>query len=397
MHDYRCWTTWIAASVAAALFSTVSVEAAVVVKAPLTATASAPNAKGHAGLVLRTTTKGQFTVSGRGLAAHRSYDVVVGGIKVGTFTTNARGVGKAKFRTAAGNGAANAHGRKRLLGFDPRGDKVVVRDGTTSDDDLVGEMPGRDDSTSGAFACCEPNDDSGEGEGKCVTKPASDCAASGGTATQVTSCVPDPCAQTPPSGAVCCLPGSARGVFLDGDDEGDSEVECEDVASVEACVAQGGAVVTATSCDPNPCRPAPPTSVCCLPGSAEGAFVGDDDGWGEHHTEAECVLHESADACTAAGGTVVTASSCHPDPCAVTSPPPVLACCFPGSADGGFVRDDVWGGPSSAECQMLPPPACVGQGGTVSGPSCATHPCSGRRGKDRGDDDSQGDDSQGDG
>src|SRR5262249_20242238 len=148
---------------------------------------------------------------------------------------------------------------------------------------------------------------------------------------------------------------------------------------------------SATSCEPNPCEPTQPTTVCCLPGSAEGAFVRDDDGGdGEHHNQPECVRHESADACTAAGGTVVTAISCHPNPCTVPPPPP-HACCFPGSADGAFIGDR--GGSRSEECRMLPPPACVGQGGRVSGPSCASHPCSRHGGGDDGD--GQGDDSQG--
>lgn len=392
-HNRRLDLALVAATVAFALSQAVLAQGTVVTKSPLRGTASAPHANGHARLVLRGATKGRFTVTGHGLAAHRSFDVIVGGIKVGAFVTNANGVGKAKFRTSSGSTAA-AHGPKLLLGFDPRGDKVVVRDGTTSDDDLVGEMPGGGDSTSGAFACCHSDAD-GEGELECTMKTPSDCAAAGGTSTQVRSCVPDPCTPNPPPGTVCCLPGSAQGAFVRSEHDGDSDAECEEVASVEACMAQGGAVVSATSCDPNPCKSAPPTTVCCVPGSVDGAFVGDDGGGCDHRNETKCVIHESPDACTASGGAVVSASSCEPNPC-VEPPPPPLGCCLPGSADGAFVADHDWHHAGGLRCEMLPPPACIGRGGKVSGPSCASDPCAPQGGGDGGDGNSQGDDDQGD-
>src|SRR5262249_50203841 len=90
------------ASAAAVVLSTPPAHGASVVKTPLVATASAPRAKGRAVLALRATSKGTFTVRGRGLAANHPFDVVVGGIKVGTFTTNAHGAGKVTFHTGSG-------------------------------------------------------------------------------------------------------------------------------------------------------------------------------------------------------------------------------------------------------------------------------------------------------
>jgi hypothetical protein len=350
------------ASAAAVVLSTAAAHGAPVVKVPLSATASAPRAKGRAVLALRTTSKGAFTVRARGLAANHPFDVVVGGIKVGGFTTNAHGVGKVTFHTASGKGAAKVRGHKLLLGFDPRGSDVIVRDRKTSDDDLHGKCPGGDDSASGAFACCGSQHD-GAGDIPCATKAPAKCTAEGGTPTSVTSCVPSPCTSTPPPGAVCCVPGSAGGAFMH-DDGDESEIECEDVASVEACVAKGGAVVTATSCKPNPCIPTPPTTACCLPESAASAFIDEDDDGGK--PQSGCVSHMSASACIAAGGTVVSAGSCHPDPCGPTTPPVAVGCCL--------------GGGNETECQMLAPDACTSAGGTVAGKSCAPDPCSGGEG-----------------
>jgi len=359
------------ASAAVVVLSTAAARDASVVNAPLTATASAPRAKGRAVLALRATSKGAFTVRGRGLAANHPFDVVVGGIKVGGFTTNAHGVGKATFRTASGKRAAKVRGHKLLLGFDPRGNVVIVRDRKTSDDDLRCRFPGGDDSASGAFACCGPQRD-GSGDVPCATKTPAECTADGGTPTSVTSCVPNPCPPTPPPGAVCCIPGSADGAFMHDDDDDDFEIECEDVASVEACVAKGGAVVTATSCHPNPCVPAPPSTVCCLPESAASAFIRDDD---DESPPSQCVSHTSPDACRAAGGTTVSAGSCHPNPCGPNTPPAV-ACCLGGDDD-------------EAECKMLAPDACMNAGGMVSGTSCSSDPCPG------GDDDHPGDEDHG--
>ena len=253
---------------------------------PLSPTMHAPGARGTAKLVLKSGSTGRFSVKGRHLAAGKSFDVVVNKVKVGTLTTGPSGGGVARFSTSP-------TGRAGMLGFDPRGAEVEVRDGDSGDDDLDSDMP--DDQPDSAIGCCvgERHDD---GETECEDLTAAECAARGGTATTATSCLPDPCGTKPPATSVCCLAHSAAGASEDDD----PEVECEDDLSAADCGTRGGTVVTATSCDPNPCQPVPPpeTIICCVPDGGE----------------AEC-RHVTPDHCTGAGGTPSSAASCDPDPC----------------------------------------------------------------------------------
>ncbi len=244
----------------------------------LTATSHAPGARGRASLVLPTAATGRLHVSARGLAPDASFDVVIGGIKVATLTTTPLGTGKVKLST-------RPHGATGLLGVDPRGKAIEVRD-DNGDDDLEGDMPGDDGSASGVFACCASDDDGTE----CEVETADECTGNGGTSqTGVTSCIPNPCGVTPPSEVVCCLPAS-------GDNQ---EAECDEV-SMQECATAGGTVVAGTSCDPNPCAPVPSPQVvaCCVP-----------DG-----DELDCE-EATPDDCTAAGGSASGATSCDPDPC----------------------------------------------------------------------------------
>jgi hypothetical protein len=253
----------------------------------LTPTSNAPHAHGRATLALKTTSKGRFRVIARGLAGHASFDLVVGGVKVGTLTTNAGGSGKAKLST-------NPKPSEGLLGVDPRGKSIEVRD-ENGDDDLQGDMPDDGDSTAGAFACCQPDDD----ETECEVRTPDECTAKGGTTVAgVDSCIPNPCSGTPPGGGndvVCCFPGSSTGAFVDEE----SEAECDEV-TMQECAMAGGAVVQATSCDSNPCAPVPPptVTVCCVPDGSE--------------TECEILTPEH---CSAAHGTPNAALSCESNPC----------------------------------------------------------------------------------
>lgn len=88
--------------------------------------------------------------------------------------------------------------------------------------------------------------------------------------------------------------------------------------------------------------------ICCEP---------DDD-----HAECE---DRTADECVARGGTVTSATSCLPNPCAEVAPPErETICCVP---------DD--GGP---ECEDRSPAACAARGGvTVEANSCNPNPCGG--------------------
>ena len=261
----------------------------------LTATGHAPRARGLAKLSLKSGSSGTFSVRAKHLPGGQTFDVVVNKVKVGTLTTSPSGSGSAKFSTAP-------HGRAAMLGFDPQGAEVEVRD-EQGEDDLDGEMPGGNPSS--AIGCCLPDDD---GETECEPLTAADCTAHGGTATSATGCFPNPCpSQPPPTPVVCCIAHSAAGAFVDDD----PEVECEDDASSAECAAEGGMVVHATSCEPNPCQPTPPPNlvICCVSQGDQGQQQG------QPQTEpAECA-HITAAECTAEGGTASTATSCQPDPC----------------------------------------------------------------------------------
>ena len=261
---------------------------------PLLATTHAPGASGTAKLIMKSASNGRFSVKGRHLAAGKSFDVVVNNVKVGTLSTGPGGGGIARFSTSP-------KGRNALLGFDPRGARIEVRESDSGDDDLDSDMP--DNQPDSAVACClgehdGNDDDQGDEQGQTECEDdmtAAECQAQGGTPMTSTSCLPNPCATTPPPpSTVCCIAHSATGAFVDDD----AEVECEDDAT--ECAAHGGTVVQATSCDPNPCQPAPPPDlvICCVP----------DDG------ESECE-RVTADHCTTAGGTTSTATSCDADPC----------------------------------------------------------------------------------
>ena len=262
------------------------------VKGSLTATSHAPRARGRATLALSTASKGRFRVVARGLTPNASFDLVVGGIKVGAFTTSGAGVGKVKLNTAP----TRSQG---LLGVDPRGKTIEVRDGSSGDDDLDGDMPDDGGSATGAFACCVPDDDGAE----CEVKTPDECTADGGMSQAgVASCIPNPCGGTPPSEVVCCFPGSSTGAFIDDE----QEAECDEV-SMQECAMAGGTVVQATSCEPNPCAPVPPSqvTVCCIPGRDQTA----------------CEIL-TPDLCATSNGTPSTAPSCDDDPCGQNSTGP---------------------------------------------------------------------------
>lgn len=276
---------WVAAIVTGAFaLGAAGAGAAVQVKKDLTATVHAPGAKGKAKLVLRSAASGKFTIAARRLAPNHAFDVIVHHIKVATLHTTRGGSGRAQL-----SAPANRH--DGMLGVDPRGDQVEVRD-DQGDDVLVGDMPD-DAQDPNAIACCVAHGH----ETECEDLTLAACAAANGTPTAGTSCLPDPCNAAPPAndGMVCCLSGSAAGAVIDDD----PEIECEDVSAAD-CAAAGGVAVQAASCDPNPCAPVPPPQVviCCVPDGGEA--------------ECEEVTPEH---CTAQAGTVSTAPSCESDPC----------------------------------------------------------------------------------
>lgn len=206
------------------------------------------------------------------------------------------------------------------------------------DDALGGQLPD-DDATD--VTCCLP-DGGGDGDAECEDRTAEECTAQGGTVVGATSCLPNPCGATPPADTdiVCCLPD-------------DSGTECEDRTPAE-CLNQGGTVVEATSCAPNPCAATPPTLdiQCCLP-----------DGGGDGPAECE---DRTAEECIAQGGIDMGPGTCTPDPCADLPPAnPDIQCCLPDN-----------GGDGAAECEDRTPAECVALGGIDMGPgTCTPNPC----------------------
>ncbi|MFN8546260.1 MAG: TMEM14 family protein [Candidatus Binatia bacterium] len=259
----------------------------------LIATSAAPRARGWASFILRGSSTGKFMVMAKRLAPNAVFDVVVGDVKVAQLTTNGRGNAKVRLRTSP-------RSHDLLLGFDPRGDDVVVRD-DQGRDCLVGSIPGETDSASGA--CCLTRSHGAESHTECEDLTAAACTAAGGAPSTATSCVPDPCTPPPTGDVVCCVAGSAAGAHLDDH----CRVSCQDITVAE-CAAARGKVVPATSCDPNPCRPVPPAGQvgCCLT---------EDDG------DVECE-HVTPERCAALGGSAAGAF-CAP------------ALCGGGDHDGG--------------------------------------------------------------
>jgi hypothetical protein len=250
------------------------------VKAGLTATGIDPNAQGQVGLGIRGN-DGTFDLKVNRLDRKTGYDVVVNGVKVASVRTSGGGGGHLRFRTRPTS-------KDLVLGFDPRGAQLSVRNGA-GHDVLIGSLPATAvDPT--ATACCVPD---GNGGSTCQELTADACTAATGIASQQATCIPDPCTATPPPATMVCCTNET------GDDE--SESECEDHDATE-CAAAGGMLVDAASCDPNPCAPVPPPTgdavACCV----------------THENETECEVI-TTEACTASNGTAMTGTTCEPDPC----------------------------------------------------------------------------------
>lgn len=292
---------------------------------------TATTAKGRAVVSIKNASNGRFEVRVQKLAGNTSYDLVVGGVKVATLTTTKGGAARATF-------ASRPRGHDLLLGFDPRGDAVEVRNGAGVNV-LTGNVPATGGGNDTDVTCCVP-DGGGDGPAECEDRTVDECAAQGGTVVTATSCLPNPCSNTPPTNAaiVCCIPD-------------DSGPECEDRMPAE-CLAAGGAVVEATSCTPNPCAATPPPSdddvQCCIPDSNVYEC--------EDRTISECA---------AAGGINKGPGDCSPNPCGDLLPPASRGlCCLPNA--GG---DEV-------ECEDRTPTACAAAGGVSKGNgACAVDTC----------------------
>lgn len=242
------------------------------------------DASGRIRLAMRKASDGRFEIQAVKLDPNASYDLLLNGVKVASLTTNGNGKAKARFRS-------RPRGRDQLLGFDPRGALVVVRN-AAGQDALIGTLPTTSPSSSGPddgdIICCVPDD----GGTECEDRTPTECTDRGGVVSTATSCLPNPCeGSTPPTQTdiVCCIPD-------------DSGPECEDRTAAE-CSAQGGIAVAASSCTDNPCAgtaAADPDIMCCLP---------------HHNGELECEDRTEAQ-CTALGGASKGAGVCAVDTCA---------------------------------------------------------------------------------
>jgi len=272
-------------------------------KQSLVSTGKDPDARGRASAVVRGS-NGRLRVAARRLQHAATFEVIVDGVRIGTLATGRTGSGKARFDT-------RPHGGDQLLGVDPHGKLLQVRD-AEGDDVLEGMMP--DDAEPGTIRCCIADDD----ETECESETPAECEAKGGVSMGEGSCMPNPCASTGDH-IRCCIP--------EGDEDGP---ECEDLTAAE-CSAEGGVSIgPGEDCEDHACRPTPPGEEeirCCIADhqvedEERHGGDGDDDGEdgdhdeGEH--EAECE-HITASACAALGGSNLGAGSCEPDPC-VASP-----------------------------------------------------------------------------
>ncbi len=269
------------------------------VKKNLIATSKAPHARGSANLVVRGS-NGRLGVTGRRLNGGSTFEVIVDTVRIGTLTTNPGGSGKARFST-------KPHGSDQLLGVDPRGKLVEVRD-EDGDDVLETEMPDDGAPPPGATRCCLTDED----ETECEQTTPAECMTEGGSDMGAGSCMPSPCASAPPGDQIQCCKA-------DHDEDGP---ECE-LSTAAECSDENGTNLGAGSCDPNPCPATPPAAgeiACCVPDDdgpeteVEGADDGAPGGGGQ---ECERV---TADGCTALQGVNMGDVSCEPDPCVPMTP-----------------------------------------------------------------------------
>ena len=280
------------------------------VKATLTPTVAAPGSAGRA-VVSARNARGKFTVLGRHLAPFTTFQVVVGGIPIGTLVTGGTGTGRARFSTTPG-------GKDQPLGVDPRGEHVTVHEMEDGEDALEGDVP--DDSDPNDVRCCLQDDD----ESECEDRTEAECLAEGGVSHGLGSCLPDPCGDMTQGELVRCCEaddhardgdGLEDGVSDGEDDDGeddDGEAECE-LRTATSCGEHHGTSMGPGSCDSNPCAPVGGEAVrCCLPEEHDGPSLRHDDGDEGSELECEHLTHQH---CVDAGGTDMGMGSCEPDPC----------------------------------------------------------------------------------
>lgn len=294
--------------------------------------------------------RAKLALKARGLDPNASYTVLLNGVPVGTLTTTPAGNARVQF-------SSQPRQKDQLLGVDPRGAQIEVRN-DSGDDVLDANMPATGMDPTKVQCCIAQSGDSNQ-QPECEDLTPDACTAAGGVDSGATSCLPNPCeGATPPSpqdNVVCCTP-EEDGVTNEEDgvtnDEGgvtDNGTGCE-MRSAASCSQHHGIQLAGTSCDPNPCTSTtaanPQTVQCCV--TDEG--------------ETEC-KQRTLDRCTAQGGTSMSAGSCSPNPCAGTPPADQAICCLPHDSGG-------------SECEHETADQCTAQGGTSMGTGgCDPNPC----------------------
>ncbi len=215
----------------------IDANAGVRIERALHATGVDADAQGEAVVVINGNAgRGKLVVLGRKLKPRSRFGVRLGGVRIGTLSTNARGKGRARFSSRPGPG-------EQTLGTDPRDKHLEVAD-DQGEDVLGDDVPEQ-------VACCLPDDNGME----CEQTTAAECADRHGV--KVDTCNPNPC--TPGSGHESGDDsGSGTGRSgSSGSDETEHETpECEQLTR-DQCMQEGGTPMGEGSCDPNPCIASP--------------------------------------------------------------------------------------------------------------------------------------------
>jgi len=158
-------------------------------KGSLASTGVDDDASGDAKLVVKNKSDGKFEIKGKKLDRNATYEVLADGVLVGQFTTGNGGSGRLRFRS-------HPHSKDVLLGFDPRGALIVVRN-AAGQDVLAVQLADNDDLSDGDVICCIPEDSGPE----CEDRTPAQCAIEGGVNAGAGTCTPNPCESIPPPSA----------------------------------------------------------------------------------------------------------------------------------------------------------------------------------------------------
>ena len=224
----------------------IDANAGVRIERALHATGVDADAQGEAVVVINGNGgRGKLVVLGRKLKPRSRFGVRLGGVRIGTLSTNARGKGRARFSSRPGPG-------EQTLGTDPRDKHLEVAD-DQGEDVLGDDVPEQ-------VACCLPDDNGME----CEQTTAAECTDRHGV--KVDTCNPNPCAPSTPGIVRCCVSGhqSGRdsgsgtgGSGSSGFDETEHETpECGQLTG-DHCMQEGGTLTGEGSCDSNPCIASP--------------------------------------------------------------------------------------------------------------------------------------------